>query len=298
MNRIFLLLFLFGLNLSAFSQVICCNIIVEKDIEFDTEVRDVFKLEINEDDTKLVLNSWASYVRKNTKSRLGEPTGGYQKAKDGRVKGIGRSGVDITSYLVDSPKGMSLFVGLFVDSVYINPSQDGEVQSAAKEFLENFFIEVQKDIYSKQLDEARDVLKELESKHKSANRDADRIRKRIASKESEVQDFKQEVERNENEQSLRLTQIKSKREELIILPREAKNQRKIVNKDIKALERDIKKLKKQNNRLQNRVKDSEGDKRELQFDLEKASKEADYHAENVAKQNKKVLELRNKIRKL
>ncbi|MGY6560649.1 MAG: hypothetical protein ACXITV_00940 [Luteibaculaceae bacterium] len=300
MKNLFLSIFTVALfSTAAFSQgTPCCTTTVVEKIEFNKEVLDILKVSVQYSDTKLIKDSWLSYVKKESKSKGVDLGNGYTKFEGSKVQGLGKERVEIISYFVEAPTGVNIFTAFYFDSVYVDPANEGFALEAAKTFLNRFSVSVQKSIYENELNRAEAKQKGYESNLKDANREVTKVKKNIQKEENKITNLRQDIERNENEQSLSLTQIKSKREEMIVLPREAKNQRKILQKDVNGYERDIKKLRRANEKNQSRIKSVESDIQKLRVELNKAEKEVEYKSEVVSKQNSEIIALKEKIKGL
>lgn len=201
MKNIHIVLLLSVLSFPVFSQVSESVKTMSKGDE------NALSITIKEVDYKKAKELWEDYLKK-----FGGKVNYSRKAKEYSATGssvttISPGTIDIYSTVARAGEISEISAWFFLGGAYINSKDHPQQYQAAENFMNNFFVEIQKYLTGESLKQAQKTLEDQQSQYNRMVKDQKGWEKDIKDAQDKIEKCKKDIEKSKSDQAAKLTDI-------------------------------------------------------------------------------------------
>ena len=245
---------------------------------------------------KDVVSDWKKNIHQKNKISVKEIDGEYFLAKT-IIPELSPDSVIIYSTITANPTDVEIVSFLSGnDSVFYSTSSNPVISSNISTFIRNFATNEYRIAVTNELSIEQKTLKTLEENLKDLENENDRYEKKIKANERANERTQEEIKSNLQLQELKSSSILQQQKVLAtyLTPSDQKNDEE---KKLKALQKEKRKLKRENESLHNNIEEKENDIKALQKKIDKNNSDIiPAKQEEIKKQKKVITAVETKIK--
>ncbi|NNC94648.1 MAG: hypothetical protein HKN92_03735 [Chitinophagales bacterium] len=241
--------------------------------------------------------NWGKKLKEGSKEKV-------EKANDEMFilnavkKRITSEPINIYSRFYETPNGIELVVFYQTLNGFISTEGDHEKASAVKVVLTEFGEEMYRLAVENELSNENSALKSLEKDLDKMIKDNEKMHKDISSFEREIERTKQEIAENLGDQERLSRDIEIQKEVLHRIAGATEEQLEVQQKKLDGLERDRKKLIKQNEKMHVDIDNLEAKIRDRERDIVKNNEEQKLKTIEITSQKEVILNVKKKLKSI
>lgn len=241
-----------------------------------------------------VQKDWSKYLSKDTKEKTEEQEGElFILNKD--YEKISPTPLNIYSYIKEYDGELMLVVAFQIGDQFVSREMDEEIYIPAKKYVKDFALEAYRKAVSDELKDEEKALKKLESQKTSMLNSKESVVFDINLYERNIITKTDEITLNKMDQSNKVLQMQAQKELILKLANAGEEEKDEAEKILKELEKDFKKLQKQNESLHQDIDNNESYIRQKEINLAKISNEIKFLQLDIDDQAYKVRKIQQKL---
>lgn len=241
-----------------------------------------------------VVKDWDKYLSKDTKEKTFEQEGEIIILNKEYEK-ISPNPLNIYSYLKEYDGELLLVCAIQIGEEFVSREMDEEIYIPAKKFVRDFAVEAYQQAVAEELKEAEKELKKMEGQKTSLLSSRESIFFQINQYERNIITKKDEITLNKMDQSSKVIQLQAQKELVLKLANAGEEEKDEAEKIVKELEKDFKKLQKQNEGLHQDIDNNESYIRQSEIDLASVEGEIKFLQLDIDDQTYKVRKIQEKL---
>lgn len=221
--------------------------------------------EANYDD---VIKKWEKYIGQDTKEKVELIDGEYVISNKEYPK-ISAQPIQIYSYIKEYDRELLLVVAIQIGEGFVSRDFDEEVYIPAKKYVRDFAVACYQDQVADDLKGEEKELKKLNNQLSALQSKRESVLQEISYYERTIVNKKDEITLNQVDQSNKVIQIQAQKELILQLANAGEEQIDEAEKILKEMEKDFKKLQKQNESHFQAIDENESYIRQKEIELAK-----------------------------
>jgi hypothetical protein len=241
-----------------------------------------------------VQKDWEKYLKEDTKEKtLNE--NGEVSIQNKVYEKIAPGFLTIYSYIKEFDGEIMLVAAFELNGSYISKEMDEEVYIPAKKFVRDFALESYRTAVFQELKDEEKEFKKLENQKLSLESSYETLLAVISQYERSIVTKKDEISLNQLDQSSKVLQMQAQKEFVLKLANAGQAAKEDAEKILKELEKDFKKLQKQNENYHQDIANFESLIRQNEIALGKAESELKFKQLDIDDQAYKVRKIQQKL---
>jgi hypothetical protein len=289
-NLIFILFLVVGLSSFAQEEIV----VTLKNKTFSVGELPSFVTFIPQANYNDVMKEWDKYLNQDTKEKTLLMDGEVRMLNKEYEK-ISATPLNIYSYLKEYDGELMLVCAFQLGNQWISREMDEEIYIPTKKYVRDFAVEAYKQAVADQLKEQEKVLKKMEGQKTSLLNSTESKLFEINQFERAIITKKDQITLNKIDQSNKVIQMQAQKELVLKLANAGEDEKDEAEKILKELEKDFKKLQKQNENYHQDIDNNESYIRQSEIQLAKISSEVKFMQLDIDDQAYKVRKVQQKL---
>lgn len=238
---------------------------------------------------------WQKYIKSGSKNKP-ETKDGITSIKGAVNKNVSPQGFGLYSKLIGTTDGVKMIVWfLREDSIYMSSATGTDRDLAAEKYLHDFAVGEYKNAVKDELKAEQDKLKNLEDELKDFIKDEEKSNKKINEDERSIERQKNAIQMNNNDQKNKAEQIGAQKKVVEQQKAISADAGKDAAKVQKGFENELKKLEKDNEKMNRDIDDWEKEIREERRNIDKSKQNQNLKNDDIEKQRRVINAVQNKL---
>lgn len=240
---------------------------------------------------------WEKYLKQDTKEKTISENGEIVILNK-EYERISAIPLNIYSYIKEYDGEIMLVVAMELEGQYISKDMDEEIYIPAKKYVRDFAVESYKTAVGNQLKEEEKILKKLESQKLSLQNSRESIVAEINQYERTIIAKKDEITLNQIDQSDKVVQMQAQKELVLKLANAGEMEKDDASKILKEIEKDFKKLQKENENFYQDIDYAESEIRRGEIKLAKVESDIKFMQLDIDDQAYRVRKIEQKLERI
>ena len=290
---------LFSLFILPFATIFAQEDIVisMKDKSFSIGEVASFVTFIPQADYNEVTKDWEKYLKQDTKEKTITENGEIVLLNKLYEK-ISPVPLNIYSYIKEYDGEIMLVVAMDLQGQYISRDMDEEIYIPAKKYVRDFAVESYITAVGNELKEEEKILKKLENQKTSLQNTRESIVAEINQYERSIVTKKDEITLNQIDQSDKVIQMQAQKELVLQLANAGQDAKDDASKILKDIEKDFKKLQKENENAYQFIDAAESEIRKSEIKLAKTESEIKFMQLDIDDQAYRIRKIEQKLERI
>ena len=187
------------------------NLVTEMDKAMSFGTRPGFSVSFPNTDRRLVEDVWSDFVKNNFGSKLKRGKKGEKTATGCRSANVSAGDFTLYSDVESIGDGAQLDVWFDVGRFFLNRNDDASRTRDTKTLLTNFYYEVRRAVVGKEVEQAEDLLKDLEKQLSRLERDNNNLLRDIENYKERLKKAEDDLVQNQKDQEATIKDIEKQR---------------------------------------------------------------------------------------
>lgn len=248
-------------------------------------------------DYEELTKDWDKYLKQDTKEKTISENGELVILNKEYEK-ISAAPLNIYSYIKEYDGEIMLVVAMELEGKFISREMDEEIYIPAKKYVRDFAVESYKTAVGNQLKEEEKILKKLENQKTSLQNSRESIVAEINQYERTIIAKKDEITLNQIDQSDKVIQMQAQKELVLKLANAGEEEKDDASKILKEIEKDFKKLQKENENFYQDIDYAESEIRRNEIKLAKVESDIKFIQLDIDDQAYRVRKIEQKLERI
>ena len=254
----------------------------------------VFALHVKRADKEQVIKTWKKNLEKGNKVKI-EQKDNYHHIKQIVHEGMAEDTLDVYSEIEEDKGGVNIYVSVQTQQKYLPSDQEKEKTLRVEKHLNALGKKIYEGVLEKELKKAEKKLASIESELKKNRNEYDNLKGKVAFIERKNEDLASEIKLIEGDLLRKNEEINAQKSTVSKLSTSPGTSLDAANEQLKTLENEKGKLKKEKERMHKSIFKNETEIRDLNYKSEKVQEEETRIKERVSKQGAVVAKVKAEL---
>ncbi len=214
---------------------------------------------------------------------------------DATIKALSENAVDIYVRMFQASRDVKVDVFFDLGGIFLNPKTHPQQSKLAEQILLDYAVRYKRFQVETELKDQEKILGEREKELESLIKDKDNMEKSIQNSEREIEKSRQEIASNEMDQQRKSAEIATQKDVIVKISSAAGDEKKLAEKTLKSLEKELKGLQADEDKLYSSTQDEEGEIKENRRNIETNLADQETKRREIEKQKLIVSEVQTRL---